>query len=283
MIRNRIALVAGLACSLALLSTALPSQAAVTLTSGNSFTQIDPTSATGQFNWFVDGSNELATQWFYVKIGAGAVVPISSLSAPSISQTSNSATFSYTGMGVNVQATFTLNGGAAGSGVSDMPISINVSNLTGTATPISIFEYANFNLNNAAAGDLLNIVTNTPAGFITQTKGATTITENNSIDAFNRWQGGDPASVLTGVLSGTLSNTPGLNTQIGPGDEAWAVQWNDTLAATGSIGSTFGVSKDEHIAGATPGLNAPEASSLAIWGLLGLTFSGAALGRRRAT
>jgi hypothetical protein len=187
-------------------------------------------------------------------------------------------------MGVNVQTTFTLSGGATGSGASDMPISVNVSNVTGAATNISLFEYANFDLNASAAGDQLNIVQNTPAGFIQQTKGTTAITEKSTISAFDQWQGGSPASVLGpgagSVLSGSLGDSPALNTQIGPGDESWAVQWNDTLAATGQIGSTFGVSKDEKISGALPGLGAPEPSAIIIAGI-GFTIGGVFAARRR--
>jgi hypothetical protein len=188
-------------------------------------------------------------------------------------------------MGVNVQTTFTLSGGAAGSGASDMPISVNVSNVTAAATNISLFEYANFDLNASAAGDQLNIVQNTPAGFIHQTKGTTAITEKSTISAFDQWAGGSPASVLGpgagSVLSGSLGDSPALNTQIGPGDESWAVQWDDTLAATGQIGSTFGVSKDEKISGALPGLGAPEPSAIIIAGI-GFTIGGVFAARRRS-
>jgi hypothetical protein len=270
--------------ALAILLTAVPSHATlINLVNGNSVTQIDPASSAGQMNWLVDGANQIAQQWFWVKIGAGSAVPISSLSPPTlVAQNSNSVTLSYTGMGVTAQTTFTLNGGSAGSGVSDIPISINVTNNTATATSISIFEYANFDLNASAAGDLLNIVADLPAGFIQQKKGTTAITEKNSISGFDHWQGGSPASVLGpgagSVLSGILGDSPTLSTQIGPGDESWAVQWNATLAATGQIGSTFGVSKDEHITGAFP---APEPSSIII-GAIGFTIGGVFAARRRS-
>jgi hypothetical protein len=290
MIRNRIALIAGCACLLAVLLAAVPSQAAVLLTNGNSTTTIDQSSSAGQMNWFVDGSNELAQQWFWVSINGAAPVAINTLSAATIvSQSSNAVTFSYTGSGITVQTTFTLNGGAAGSGTSDMPISIAVTNNSTTSTVnVNIFEYANFDLNASAGNDLLNIVQNTPSGFIQQTEGATSITETNTIDAFNQWQGGSPASVLGpgagSVLSGSLGDSPALNTQIGPADEAWAVEWiRASIAINGQVGSTVSVSKNEHLSGALPGLSVPEASSIAVWGLLGLTFGGVAIGRRRAT
>jgi len=251
--------------TLAILLPVVPSHAAViTLQNNNSRTQIDPTSSAGQFNWIVDGTNHLAQQWFWIKVGAGSATPISSLSAPAIvSQTVNSVTLSYTGTGsgVMVQTTFTVNGGVTGSGVSGIPISISVSNLSAAATNISVFQFANFDLNASAGNDLLNIASIPPSGVILQSEGATMTTVKSGMDAFNQWQGGSPASVLGpgagSVLSGSLGDSPALNAQIGPGDESWAVQWNATLAASGTIGSTFGVSGEDSLQNGVPGQNLP--------------------------
>src|SRR5262245_36123810 len=56
----------------------------INLADGNSLANIDTGSSAGMFNWSVDGSDYLAQQWFWYRMGAmTAELPINTISGPS--------------------------------------------------------------------------------------------------------------------------------------------------------------------------------------------------------
>src|SRR5881392_3003563 len=71
--------------ALGFLAVAFQSQAqVVTLTHNNSVAQINTGSSAGMFNWFVEGQDQLAQQWFWYRVGNTAEAAINTISAPTI-------------------------------------------------------------------------------------------------------------------------------------------------------------------------------------------------------
>jgi len=124
---------AGLICQV--LSFGSPASAQiVTLTSGNSSSQIDLGSQAGMFNWVIDGVNVLNQQTFFSRInpaGTGASIsPYSSFSQPTPSLVSAT----YTSASFNVTTVYSLVGQAPGSGSADIAEQIKIQN--NTAAPL---------------------------------------------------------------------------------------------------------------------------------------------------
>jgi hypothetical protein len=235
--------------TLDIVPTAVPSHAAIiTLTNQNSLVQINDTSSAGQINWFVDGTNNLSQRWFWISVNGAAPVAVDTLSAPTVAvQSANSVTLSYSNPALaKVDLTFTLLGQALGTLGADLAVQAGVTNNTGAPATVRLFEYANFDLNNAAANDYLSFRN---ANYIQQSKGVSVITQDTVISSFQGWQAGAPATVLAAVTTNTLTNTPLIGDSAGPGDESWAVRWNRNLAG---FGGAFTVSNDEHVQGTTP-------------------------------
>lgn len=277
MIRNQISFSLACVCTAAILLTAVPSHAAViNLANQNSFLQINDTSSAGQLNWFVDGTNNLAQQWFWISVNGAAPVAVNTVGAPVITnQTANSVMITYANSLVEVDLTFTLLGQNPGTLGADLAVQAGVTNLTGATATVNLFEFANFDLNNSAAGDTVGFPSATQ---ITQTKGMTTITEDTVISAFQGHEGDTSGTVLGAVTTNTLNGLPAIGGSVSPADAAWAARWDRTL----TTGAAFTVSKDENIQGVTPGLNVPEQGSVIIWGLMGLTIGGVFAARRRS-
>src|SRR5882724_8879674 len=108
---------AGLICQV--LSSGSPASAQiVTLTSGNSSSQINLGSQAGMFNWSIDGVNVLNQQAFwYSTPAAGATAhSIDTISPPSFTQP-NASSFSatYASASFNVTTVYSLVGQAPGS------------------------------------------------------------------------------------------------------------------------------------------------------------------------
>ena len=170
-----------------------------------------------------------------------------------------------------VNLTFTLLGQAPGTGGADLAVQAGVTNNTGAQATVRLFEFANFDLNGSAANDTVSFPSGTQ---ITQTKGATTVTEDTVISPFQGHEGAAPGTVLGAVTTNTLNNLPAIGSSVGPGDESWAARWDRTLATGGG----FTVSKNETIQGVTVG--APEPGSIMLWGI-GFTIGGVLAVRRR--
>src|SRR5882724_4409429 len=112
-----------------ILSSASTASASNTLTDGNASTTIDLSSAAGMTSWVIDGINVLNQQSFFYRTNPGGVgSSISPLSLTQLLPNSLSATFA--GSGFNVTTVYTLIGGAAGSGTSDISEQIKVQNTT---------------------------------------------------------------------------------------------------------------------------------------------------------
>ena len=84
----------------------------VSVSNNNSSASIDLSSPAGMSNWLVDGVNILNQQSFLFRTGSGVAAPISSLGAPSVSQSSAmSLNAIYAGPQFTLTAVYSLVGG----------------------------------------------------------------------------------------------------------------------------------------------------------------------------
>jgi hypothetical protein len=264
----------GIVLLITLISLAVARSAAavvVTLTDLNSIAEFMPDTQNGQFNWRVDGVDQLAQQWFWYRIGNNPEQSIDTISAPAIVQ-STASTFSstYTNAALQVKTTYSLFGGNLGSGNSDLSEAIRVKNLTAAPMDFHFFQYVDFDLN-GTANDTSVYFLNANAAI--QTEGPVTLSEtvNTGLGAasthreVNFWP--NTLNELNDGVPTTLNDNLG---PIGPGDLTWAFQWDFTIAA----GSSVTISKDKILNGVQ---GVPEPATC------GLLLLGCSLLRRRRT
>ncbi len=178
--------------------------------------------------------------------------------------------FSYAGVaGLSASVTYVLTGGNPGSGTSDILERISLHNSTAGNMGLHFYEYSNFQLG-GVGNNVPNYLTFTDSNDVEQTAlvngGSMSLVESVTADTGiiptpNEWQGAAFPTLLNSLNSGgavTLSSTPSLGTQIGPGNMSWAYEWDPTL----SPGQTFTITKDKNIAQSP----APEPGTLALLG-----------------
>ncbi len=241
----------------------------VTLTDGNSIAQINPNSQAGMFYWGVLNSpgnyqNQLSQQWFWYRVGStDPERSIDTLSAPVISGlTASTLTTTYFDSlsRFNITITYTLQGGAAGSGTADISEQIRINNTSGGVLPFHFFQYSDFNM----AGDPAN-----DSGFLSR---------NGFTMRFNQVDQMDGANIVETVVTpnanhGETDTAPNSLNRLNDlfattlddtktnasGNIAWALEWDKDIAAGGSLL----ISKDKHLEIVV----VPEPSSLALLSL----------------
>jgi hypothetical protein len=248
----------GLACQVLSFGSAASAQI-VTLTSGNSSSQIDLGSQAGMFNWVIDGVNVLNQQTFFSRTSPGgtgsSISPYSSFTQP----TPSSVSAIFTSPSFNVTTVYNLVGQAPGSGTADISEQIKIQNKTSAPLVFNFFQYAAF-----AGNGNVTLGTNSH-GFFNEafiTGGGLVVTENLDTGispGANDGAIGDPATILADI-TGTPGYTPG-----GPdtGTGAWVLEWERTIGMNGSLI----ISKDLTASGVAP---EPPAWSLVSLGLVAL-------------
>jgi hypothetical protein len=160
--------------------------AIVTLQNGNSIVKLSTLSTdagvptNGVYQWAVDGTNVVAQQQFYYRVGnTGPGTEISSLSPSQIvppvvtlsttgSGPANYASVSYQGNGFTVNARYELLGGATGSDFSELIEQMIVTNVTSHTIQFHMVDYSDLNLSNPNGANDTGLATNNGAT-ITQT------------------------------------------------------------------------------------------------------------------
>ena len=216
----------------------------------NSSVQVDTSSSAGAYEWLVDGTNQLAQQWFWYRIGnTGGESSIDSLDQVGIAVTDtnpfsddrdDTLSVLYRGNGLEIEISYRLRGGNFGSDESGLSEQVTVRNTTLSALDIRFFQYSDFELGDTANDDTVEIVAPNTAR---QTDGSgLSVVESVVTPVASRFEAGDAAGLLSRLMDGnptTLTNEAGPST----GDVGWGFQWNRTLAA----GESFIINKDKSI------------------------------------
>jgi hypothetical protein len=224
--------------------------AVFTLANVNSVAQFETATQANNFNWTVEGVNQLAQQAFWYRIGNGGpevsvnTLPIAVQGVTDSNFDGNADTLfvRYISNGVRVETRYQLQGGLPGSEASDMDERISITNLTDGPMDFHFFQYADFDLQGDPNGDSAAF---TNLNTVQQYKSAARLTEtvvtpvpsHRDIAFFPVTRNGLNDGVAT-----TLSNTP-IGTVVGPGNMTWAYQWDFVLL----LGTTFQIIQDEHI------------------------------------
>ena len=228
-------------------ATAQQSVAALfTLTDDNTVAQFDTATQANNLNWFVDGIDLLAQQAFWYRIGnvAEQSVNLLSIGLQGTSDTNfdgnpDTLFVRYSGTGFQIDTRYTIAGGSAGSGASDMTEQISITNLLDSPLDFHFFQYADFDLSAADSTVLtnLNSVQQSGSGSRLLETVVTPIPSHREAAFF-------PVTLnkLNDGVATTLSDTP-LGTVVGPGDVTWAYEWDVVIAP----GSTFQISKDKNL------------------------------------
>ncbi len=228
----------------------------------------------GTRSWEVDGVDHLFQQWFYYRVeGDDREQKINELGnlAYTVSNGDLDAgeerihiQYSDDQRNFNIEVDFILTGGQVGSMTSDLAEIISINNTGDTELVITLIQYSDFDLN----GDIEDASV--------QINGGNTAQQLDTFMGFTETVVTPLPTHLQADLEENLiellenDSVDDLNdlasSASGPGDYAWAFQWDAVIAPGGS----FIISKDKQL---TP---VPEPATMSLIGLAGL-----ALARRR--
>jgi hypothetical protein len=273
----------------ALLAVATPTFAVgnVQLTDGASKALLDPATQAGVYDWVVGGQDQLQKQWWWLQTG-GQRFSLDALGAPVVSQPDvNRAILTYGGPGgaYSVQISYELKGTGLASGQALLKESVVIANTSGAPLNLSLFLYSDFNLGGApddsvslfGMNDATPPFSSTVGWFEAQQSDA--LVSHGAIFNFRPLVGeiGLGSSILDklnnttsplasnagAVLAPTVGAT-GLSEfgPVGPGDVAYALQWNFTIATNNA--AIVGVDKRVAV------IPEPAVATLGLLGLAGL-------------
>lgn len=222
------------------LLTATDSKAQIfNLTSGNSTVTINAERSYGMSDWTVDCVPQLYRQWFWYGLGTtGGEKPVNQLNMISAQQTGdNMLTTRYKkGDQFSVEISYSLLGGAAGTGYSTIGEQIKIINLSNVALDFHFFQYVDFDLGGSSAGDTVQLGKNISGQFDSayQNKGNSFFADEVISPAANHGQAGLYPSIYSSLIDGmptTLTDSTGPVT----GDATWAFQWDASIPVGGSF------------------------------------------------
>lgn len=265
----------------------------LTASDGNSTITVDPESdvdpsdlALGQVGlglrrWEVDERNHLFTQWFWVRIGEDdPEEQLQNFLSLEHAENHDPNTIHLTYEGdLIVDVLYTLSGGAAGSGFSELKEKITVTNDSGDDIDfLTLFEYSDFDLNGLADGETAEFVA---PGTMIQREGSTTATVTSLSPDPSHWEISEFGVMLGKFEDGDSDTLADGTTPFGPADITHAFQYE---LRNFSDGDSVEISKLKRIEGGElgpfegGGPVVPEpASSL----LFGVGLAGAAALRRK--
>ncbi len=234
----------------------VPAQGALyTLIDDNSTAIIDDSSAAGVGTWTIDGTDHMFQQWFWYRVGNNAEASIDTLAfiVGGVTDTNfdgdddtlylryanDQAASQYT-----VEVRFILDGGPAGSRLSDIAEQISITNTGTSPLDFHFFQYSDFDLGgDGAPNDTVQLIN---ANTVLQSDPDWTISETvitPAADAFEL----DIWPITVNRLNDGVATTLGNNAlgagPVGPGDVTWAFQWDRIIP----VGSAFQISKDKNM------------------------------------
>jgi hypothetical protein len=234
-------------------------------------------SQSGASLWSIDGVDQLFQQWFWYRLGSDAEHSIDTLtlqaavaSDTDLSGQNETLFLRYVGNGFELDVSYRLVGGSAGSGTADLQETIRIKNTGIKALDFHFFQYVDFDLNNTRNDDTAwlanpnSIRQSDPAGVLSETV-VTPPANHYEIAFFSNTR-----DKLNDGAATTLSDT---TTPLGPGDVTWAFQWDLPI----DVGDTAIIGKTKHIEAIEARL--PDTPSAAL--LLGIALTGLGLIGRR--
>ncbi len=276
--------VAFAATATAVLGLSASPASAITLVDENSTAEFDLTSQAGLFDWIVDGTDHLFQEWFWYRIGdEGPEQSIDTLTLDLFGATDTNfdgdddtlfARYIHDLFELTIK--WSLDGGAIGSGASDIGEQISITNTSGSNLAFNFYEYTDFDINDSAGDDEVEFKNSGELGqfFIQRDAGSQGGVFEIALDLPPAIQ---EAAFFDDTISklndGDADDLNGFGGPLGPGDLTAAWQWKFDIGR----GETVQISKDKQIT-STP---VPEPG--AIGGLLAIgTFGiGVMLKRHR--
>lgn len=212
-----------------------------------------------QISWNVDGVSQLFNQAFFYRtssMGDEAAVTSLPLTGHQATDTNTFddarldtlATRYSAASGLEFRISYTLRGGALGSGTSDLAETIRIQNNSNAPISLSFFQYVDFDLGATIGGDFGEIIGGDSV-YQYDTTGNLTVNETVVTPGPNHFQIGNFPSILNLFGNGVVDNLNDFGGPIGPTDVTWAFQWDITLAP----GQNFIISKDKLLYIPTPG------------------------------
>jgi len=251
------AIVTGSLCVLAL--SAVPAGATLqTLGDGNSAADIETQASAGGYpvgmsRWEVDGVDHLARQWFWFRAGGmteelpinALVLKLEGTSDTNFTGTDNHLYVKYEDADQDptfrVEVHFGLQGGEPGSGDSDITEQIKITNLSDSPLEFHLFEYTDLDLGGVANNDTASMPN---ANTADQWDDTYYFSETVVTPPPAHWEIDDvPVTIDRLQTDGVATTLADATNPYGPGDVAWAFQWDFTIDANQSVQ----ISKDKQI------------------------------------
>jgi hypothetical protein len=252
-----------------------------TLSDDNSEVDFDTGSSANAYNWSVDGQDQLFQQAFWYRVGNGPEQSLHSLPIGfQLASNTNSdpgldtLNVVYNGPGYNIEVSYRLDGGVAGSGASDMAEQIAITNNTGAPLDFHFFQYSDFEILGTAGNDTAVFLN---ANTVQQSEGLFSLNETVASPAASHREINFYDVTLDKLEDGvasTLNDLPPIGVPLGPGDMTWAFQWDKNIPASG-LGRTFIISKDKRLS------VVPEPTTVAMFAVAGALLLGFGQVRRR--
>lgn len=225
----------------------------------------------GLTSWVVDGVNQLNRQSFFYRVGSGPEYTLDNITAsPLVSFSGNNIEVTYANANVGIKLSFTLDGSALGSGHSGATLGINVINYQATTLDFHLFQYSDFDLGGTTGSESVNFLKSLGKfNRAVQTMGSLAMVNTFTATAIPNPTPQVEANTFNPTLASLtdLNQTSlnSLNTNAGPGNVAYAIQYDLALGT----GESFALSEQFSIA-------VPEPTSAALLAIAGacLAFSG---------
>lgn len=240
----------------------------------NSTAQIDSNAiggiAPGMNRWEVDNLNHLYSQWFWYRTPTDTQeyrinnLPILFENVFNTNSDPRPDTFTANYGKVNeleIEVSFKISGGTAGSGRSDIAEQISIMNHGSTALSMSFFQYCDFDLANDILDDYVGVA-NPNAVVQADLLNNFVVTETVVTPAPTTREVSTFALTLIKLDNNVIDNLDGNGGPLDTPrvDYTWAFQWDIVIPA----GSSFQISKDKNL------LPAPSAAAVLGLGLVGL-------------